>query len=474
MKSKKMVNVLIFMFELVLFFFNINLLQAQSFPTSREPFLWPFAQTSIWNMPIGNNAQYAPAGLKSVSDFPNVYPYWAGGVKVDEEPIIKANDTDPLVDVYTINSNGWGYRCTFSTPSGQQIHFPSTEAFPDPNGSINTPNYSGVIAMADGTLFHFNALATCGGGKIALFRYTNTENDTWFKSGSTGGHGGSGLSGYGGSIRKGELLGNNPIRHAIKLNILAARYLVYNNDATPGYCWPATKCDSYANPSSDNVWGYGTTNINKYSYMEMGVLLAIKPDATPTSIGITNVIAIKLFHAFQDYGAYAVDDTHWNNYDIPMEKGVAEEVNLATGMNLNNTSSTDSYYQDMMKIFTNLYAITNNGPTNIGGGGTPRQFLAPPFTIANAEASVVLGDKNISIYPNPTSGVIKIVINNKFDSDYTVEVYDNVGRLLQTLKKKRSVADFDIDLGKYPAGLYIIRIHASSRYYENKVIINRL
>lgn len=358
--------------------FQASKVLAQTFPTSRDPFLWPFAKTSIWNTPIGGNALYAPAGLKEVTSFPNIAPYGRGGIAVDEEPIIQAKNTDPLAKVYAIND--WSRRCATTTATGKQIHFPIGLKFTDPNGGGDTPNYSGVVAQEDGSLFHFNAIATCGGGKIAAYDYTSTENDSWFSSGSTGGHGGSALSGFGGSIRKGELTGADPIRHAIKLNVLASRYLVYNNDGTPGYRWPATKADGYANPAQNASFGYGTSNATKYPYMEIGALLALKPEVTPEGLGINNPVALKLFYALQDYGAYVTDDTYWNHYDFPMESGVAEEVQASLGINIKNWgNSTDGYYQDVMKLLTNLYAVTNNGPNSIGGGGKPRQPLAPPF-----------------------------------------------------------------------------------------------
>lgn|GEM_PF-2160334 len=34
-----------------------------SFPTSRNDWKWPFAQDSIWNMPIGSGARYVDADL---------------------------------------------------------------------------------------------------------------------------------------------------------------------------------------------------------------------------------------------------------------------------------------------------------------------------------------------------------------------------------------------------------------------------
>jgi uncharacterized protein YjdB len=360
-----------------LYFLSIFTGFAQTFPTSRDPFLWPFTQTSIWNMPIGSAAVYEPAGLLPVTDFPNQAPYWRGGIAVDDEPIIIASATDPIVSVY--NTTDWSYRCNTTSNTGKQIHFPANQTFASPDGGGGTPNYSGATVQPNGDLWHFNAIATCGGGKVSAYDYSSNENKTLYSTGFEGGHGGSGLSGIGGSVRMGELLGPDPIRHAIKLNVLASRYLVYNEDGTPGYRWPAVKADGYANPAWEATFGYGTSNPAKKSYMEMGVLLALKPDLTPQSLGITNPVVLKIFYALQNYGAYVVDDTHWNHYDFPFQLGVRDEVLAATGTDIATTDPNSQYFKDIMKILVNLNAITNNGPNSIGGGGTPRQPLAPPF-----------------------------------------------------------------------------------------------
>ena len=79
-------------------------------------------------------------------------------------------------------------------------------------------------------------------------------------------------------------------------------------------------------------------------------------------------------------------------------------------------------------------------------------------------------DNGIRVYPNPTADDIKIIINNKFDSDFIVDLYDSKGVLLKTLKKSGSETIFDVDLSKFSAGFYIIRIYNTNKYYETKLI----
>jgi hypothetical protein len=89
----------------------------------------------------------------------------------------------------------------------------------------------------------------------------------------------------------------------------------------------------------------------------------------------------------------------------------------------------------------------------------------------NPTGIVEVGENiSISVYPNPTKGKVKIMLNNKFNSDYTVDIYDNIGGLLESVKKNKSETNVDLDLRKYSEGVYMLRIYASDRYYQTKVV----
>jgi hypothetical protein len=66
------------------------------------------------------------------------------------------------------------------------------------------------------------------------------------------------------------------------------------------------------------------------------------------------------------------------------------------------------------------------------------------------------------IYPNPTRGVVRIGIEST--SEATVRVYDINGDLLKTSTGNQ------IDLCKYPDGIYIIRISSNGKYFTDKII----
>lgn len=70
-----------------------------------------------------------------------------------------------------------------------------------------------------------------------------------------------------------------------------------------------------------------------------------------------------------------------DGYAIAVEQGVEDEFKAAYGYDFSaNANSNNPFYQDFMKLFQALNIITNNSLNSVGGGGTRRAPLAPPFT----------------------------------------------------------------------------------------------
>ena len=323
---------------------------ASATPT-RDKFLWPFSSTSPWNMPIGSGARYIAANIQSA--------YFAGG---DEELLYKVPASAPVRSVYAPGAWGPG-RCTGTLSQGK-LPLPDNLIVADATNT-STPNNASAFLMPDGkTLVQLNPLARCSaGGNVYGWR---TPDVNIYGSGIRGGHGGSGLSSIGGSIRRGELTGSQPIRHALKINLWAQKYLHYSS-SNPGYRWPADRADSYAAKE------YKGTNPK----LVMGTLLAIPPVVTEKSLALQTPAGRKLFQALQNYGGYVVDDTAWNSHALSVEKGVFEEFRATFGYDFEGTSG--AFYNDYIKLFKALYIVDNNGANSVGGGGQPRAPLAPPI-----------------------------------------------------------------------------------------------
>lgn len=168
----------------------------------------------------------------------------------------------------------------------------------------------------------------------------------------------------GGSVRRGELTGNAPLYHALKLNLWGKR-LAYQGP-TPGYRWPADRADANAKVAYQGL----------DPKLVMGSLLALPPGLTAKGLGLTTEVGGKLFHALQDYGAYVSDDSGWDAVDLCAEVGVEDEVK-AQGLSL--ASNAGPLYDDEVRLIRALQIVDNNAPTSVGGGGTPRLPLSPPL-----------------------------------------------------------------------------------------------
>ncbi|KAB8321165.1 hypothetical protein SD81_006680 [Tolypothrix campylonemoides VB511288] len=327
---------------------------------ARDKYTQPFACDSIWNMPIGSNAQYVDAYIGSK------------GVGVDTDWFIITKESDPAVSTYMPGAWGEG-RCIGSTPqqqaqwhseAGQPLKVPYDLVIEDAKPGF-TPNNSSAFLKPDGrTLVSYNVTTRCQEG-APLYGVWFGQQDI-YGDGIDGGHGGSGMSSIGGSIRKGELLNDEPIRHALKI-VIWGKWLHYNSSSsTPGRRWPARLADFNA-PNQ-----YHGSN----PALVMGSLLAIPPESTAESLGLTSKAGKKIFQAMQDYGAYVVDDSGWDYNYLCLERSAELEYEQVTGHQVHGDAALQA---DFAKIIGAVKVVDNNGPNSIGGGGTPRQSLAPPI-----------------------------------------------------------------------------------------------
>jgi hypothetical protein len=180
-----------------------------------------------------------------------------------------------------------------------------------------------------------------------------------------------GGSAIGGLIRKWEVDPTDPhytdgvIRHAVALALPASMlrytggssgYDASGNGTAKGYVWPATEQD-YDSPYSY----YGT--------IPMGQLFTIPKSVNVDALGLSPAAA-RIAHAIQDYGAYVTDRVGDTTVALYAEPNVpASWLDDVIGPTWSGAQLT--------KIRQQLVAVTNNGPTSVGGGGTPTAALAP-------------------------------------------------------------------------------------------------
>ena len=80
-----------------------------------------------------------------------------------------------------------------------------------------------------------------------------------------------------------------------------------------------------------------------------------------------------------------------------------------------------------------------------------------------------LGERKITIYPNPTKGALAIEITGGNDKDkLSIVLMSAQGIQLQSMKAE--IGKTPVDMHLYPSGWYILRIQAGDKVKEFKII----
>lgn len=380
----------------------------------RDAFKNPFGAFSIWNMPIHNNATYVPAKLTCRKD--------TTSLDVDEDIIILKPNA-PIMNVET-NTADWSGndRCPDQGPTLFSAPIPANYIYNSSVWQGTTPNAGASILMTNGVnIKQTQPFAKCG-TTFATSHYEWDENQCMLKGECIrGAHGGSGLSSIGGTIRYGEFT-SGEINHVIKMNLWGKLFVSHDNG---GHRWPGAAADGgYNDPYSFNYYN-GTV-----PELVMGSLLALNKIADINAMGFETTPGKILAKTLQDYGAYVVDNTGWDNFAIMTETGpdgiVRNEFYSLYGFNIQKWNGLDDspWGRDLKRIITNLYVVNSNDADNIGGGPTTstdrRAPLALPFGTRAPSCSISSPQNNASFIPLSNISISADVV----DDDGAIKLVD--------------------------------------------------
>ena len=135
---------------------------------------------------------------------------------------------------------------------------------------------------------------------------------------------------------------------------------------------------------------------------------------------------------------------------------------------------------DNYTIILNLdVAITNNEDVFMGyAQGTilsANGGILQDFGLESVENNVTTGVNSInqivSIYPNPSNGVVVIENISSFNVISKIEISNISGQIVEKISNTNSVRKIDLDLSKQPKGIYFLTIVADSQVYVEKILI---
>lgn len=391
-------------------------------PFRTDPIAWPYPPESFWNMPIGQSAVLQDLGFTYTFGSSNNQ----SRISILEENILFLDPDAPLGNVKEHNA-GWtgAVRCTSRTGgnlvgNGSVSPVPQVPIAPgwmtDPYIG-DRPNMSGCFLYRDGNdlkiAFETQPLHMCSDG-VAVSQYLNhtwagdsiitggkgphpsRTGQSWdvpgqpLSWGQGGSHGGSYLSSFGGTIRLGEMVPGGEIPHALKVTMDTGWWCADQTTQEACYRWPALRADNGA------VNGYGNLNPNEAQLpngAKMGMLLTV-PAAFNVE-GLRTEPGRILGRAVQRYGAYLCDGNHNapNNYEVQWQCERSNQGSFDTEFfntwgyrffHKNAIHGTPSAGQldwrhDVGDICNAFHVVDDNSVTNVGGAGTRRWAMAPPF-----------------------------------------------------------------------------------------------
>lgn len=274
----------------------------------------------------------------------------------------------------------------YQIPAGNFVHVPATDA--------HDARWNGLAAflLTNATtglaypryMFQGQPMELAAGGNPAWGRTADTRADGtagpanvrgWvdlYGHGQRGGHGGSGLSLIGGCLREAEwdALATDYPKHALSMNVDGVQFL---STASNGWRWPAHKADTgYNDPAHQNY--YGRTNVGDgqggtYDGMRMGVLLCLPSNFNLASI--TDARVANLARTMMYFGIYVADVTTSDRHAFTVQS--TREIAFR--------DAGTTFHSEFQNLFYSMQYVDNNGPSSIGGGGTPLHALAPELVI---------------------------------------------------------------------------------------------
>jgi hypothetical protein len=122
-----------------------------------------------------------------------------------------------------------------------------------------------------------------------------------------------------------------------------------------------------------------------------------------------------------------------------------------------------------------MHRYTGDSLTTITGGH-PRQYTST-FIYDNSVNCFVgiseqIQETNLSVYPNPTTGITTVSLEFILNTETKIEIYNLSGSLVQSEKLINTSGDTkkQIDISNLTSGVYLLKVSANNKYKTIKIV----
>ncbi|MBI2281871.1 MAG: T9SS type A sorting domain-containing protein [Bacteroidetes bacterium] len=150
--------------------------------------------------------------------------------------------------------------------------------------------------------------------------------------------------------------------------------------------------------------------------------------------------------------------------------GAVISANAQTFMNVYNSGGINGHDVDLVPTvtFTTTDVVVN-------GIGAPYTMSDVSKITFGADLSTGINEEllnsSVVAYPNPTSGVITLNINDN-TKGVVVNIYNVAGSLISSTTYKGNVVNEKIDLSSFDNGIYMMIINSNNNVITKKIVKN--
>jgi len=196
---------------------------------------------------------------------------------------------------------------------------------------------------------------------------------------------------------------------------------------------------------------------------------------TITAPGNTLVSAVNSFDtSFNDSSSVMAYNNHWyyapafgTSMACPMVTGIIALMYQANPMLTRNQVESIIKQSARQDSFTGV--IPSDGNSHWGWGKIDA-YSAVSLALTTGINNNYTQSENIHIYPNPSSYNITIINTNAISKETIVSIYNVAGQQIIS-EKFHAEKSFNIDVSKFPKGLYLVKVNIENVIETRKLIV---
>jgi PKD repeat protein len=96
-----------------------------------------------------------------------------------------------------------------------------------------------------------------------------------------------------------------------------------------------------------------------------------------------------------------------------------------------------------------------------------------PIACLTTDIDPVLIGSEVNIFPNPSKGLINIMVSSENIKDFSVEIYDALGRKIFADLTNTGFDTYSVDISRQPQGLYVVRVLTDLGIINKKLLLTK-